>query len=253
MEIVNVRAVVTGAASGIGRCLALELARGGAAVFAGDTNEAGLRTLEQEAAGLPGSLATAKVDISLEPSVKTFMEEAGRRLGGANLLVNNAAVLLDGRLVMPEEGWTKKLPLAQWKRVLDTNLTGSFLTTREMAAAMLENGGGPGLIVNLSSVFRWGNEGQTAYAASKGGLDAVTRTWAMELAPHGIRVAGIAPGLIDTPILDNIAPDTRESLVQRIPVGRIGRPQEIWLALRFIIECEYFNGSILEVDGGLGM
>jgi 3-oxoacyl-[acyl-carrier protein] reductase len=253
MEIVNVRAVVTGAASGIGRCLALELARGGAAVFAGDTNEAGLRALEQEAGGLPGSLTTAKVDISLEPSVKTFMEEAGRRLGGANVLVNNAAVLLDGRLVKPEEGWTKKLPLAQWKRVLDTNLTGSFLTTREMAAAMLENGGGPGLIVNLSSVFRWGNEGQTAYAASKGGLDAVTRTWAMELAPHGIRVAGIAPGLIDTPILDNIAPDARESLVQRIPAGRIGHPQEIWLALRFIIECEYFNGSILEVDGGLGM
>jgi 3-oxoacyl-[acyl-carrier protein] reductase len=156
-------------------------------------------------------------------------------------------------LVTSEEGWTKKLPLAQWKRVLDTNLTGSFLTTREMAAAMLESGGGPRLIVNLSSVFRWGNEGQTAYAASKGGLDAVTRTWAMELAPHGIRVAGIAPGLIDTPILNNIASHARESLMQRIPAGRIGRPDEVWLALKFVIECEYFNGSILEVDGGLGM
>jgi 3-oxoacyl-[acyl-carrier protein] reductase len=252
MEIGTVRAVVTGAASGIGRCLALELARGGAAVFAGDVNEEGLRGLEQEAAGLPGPLSTGRVDVSLEASVRAFVEDAVRRLGSLNLLVNNAAVLLDGRLVSPEEGWTRKLPLAQWKRVLDTNLTGSFLAAREAAAAMLE-AGGPGLIVNLSSVFRWGNEGQTPYAASKGGLDAVTRTWAMELAPRGIRVAGIAPGLIDTPILDNIAPDAREALVRRIPAGRIGRPAEIWLALKFIIECEYFNGSILEVDGGLGM
>jgi 3-oxoacyl-[acyl-carrier protein] reductase len=192
------------------------------------------------------------VDVSLEPQAKAFVDEAVRRLDGVNVLVNNAAVLLDGRLATRDEEWTRKLPLAQWKRVIDTNLTGSFLVAREAAAAMLERGGA-GLIVNLSSVFRWGNEGQTAYAASKGGLDAATRTWAMELAPHGIRVAGIAPGLIDTPILDNIAPDARESLVARIPAGRIGRPEEIWLALRFIIECEYFNGSILEVDGGLGM
>lgn len=252
MQIGDVRAVVTGAASGIGRCLALELARGGAAVFAGDTNDAGLRTLQAEAADLPGSLAVARVDISLEPSVKSFVEEATRQLGTINLLVNNAAVLIDGVLVAKEGKWTRKLPLAQWKRVTDTNLTGSFLTAREVGAAMLETST-PGLIVNLSSVFRWGNEGQTAYAASKGGLDAVTRTWAMELAPSGIRVAGIAPGLIDTPILDNIAPDARASLEQRIPAGRIGRPEEIWLALKFIIECEYFNGSILEVDGGLGM
>lgn len=252
MEIGTVRAVVTGAASGIGRCLALELARCGAAVFAGDLNEAGLRTLEQEAGGLAGSLATGKVDVSLEASVRAFVEEAAQRLEGINLLVNNAAVLLDGRLVTEDDGWARKLPLAQWKRVLDTNLTGSFLAAREAAGVMLQDGGG-GLIVNLSSVFRWGNEGQTAYAASKGGLDAVTRTWAMELAPHGIRVAGIAPGLIDTPILENIAADARESLVRRIPAGRIGRPEEIWLALKFIVECDYFNGSILEVDGGLGM
>lgn len=252
MQIGDVRAVVTGAASGIGRCLALELVRGGAAVFAGDMNEAGLRTLEQEAAGLAGTLAVARVDISLEPSVRTFVEEAGQKLGGINVLVNNAAVLVDGLLVKNDGKWTRKLPLAQWRRVVDTNLTGSFLTAREAGAAMLESGA-PGLIVNLSSVFRWGNEGQTAYAASKGGLDAVTRTWAMELAPYSIRVAGIAPGLIDTPILDNIAADARASLEQRIPAGRIGRPEEIWLALKFIIECEYFNGSILEVDGGLGM
>lgn len=252
MEIGNVRAVVTGAASGIGRCLALELVRGGAAVCAGDINEAGLRTLEQEAAGLPGTLTWTAVDVSQEAPVRAFVEEAARRLGGINVLVNNAGVLLDGLLVKQEGKWTRKLPLALWRRVVDTNLTGSFLTAREAAAVMLE-GGAPGLIVNLSSVFRWGNEGQTAYAASKGGLDAVTRTWAMELAAYGIRVAGIAPGLIDTPILDNIAPDERAALEQRIPARRIGRPDEIWLALKFIIECEYFNGSILEVDGGLGL
>lgn len=252
MEIGSVRAVVTGAASGIGRCLARELVRGGAAVCAGDVNEAGLRALEQEAAGLPGTLFSARVDVGQEPEVRTFVEDAARRLGGINLLVNNAAVLLDGLLVKQEGKWTRKLPLALWKRVVDTNLTGAFLVAREAGAVMLESGA-PGLIVNLSSVFRWGNEGQTAYAASKGGLDAATRTWAMELAPYGIRVAGIAPGLIDTPILDNIAPDARASLVERIPAGRIGRPEEIWQALRFIVECDYFNGSVLEVDGGLGL
>jgi 3-oxoacyl-[acyl-carrier protein] reductase len=253
MELDNVRAIVTGAGSGIGYRFALELARNGAAVAAGDLSPDGLKRLEEETAGLPGTVWTGKVDVSQEASVRTFVEDAFERLETVNLLANNAAVLLDGLLVRQEPGWVKKLPLAQFKRVVDTNLTGAFVVAREVAAAMVERGASPGLIVNISSVFRWGNEGQTAYAATKGGLDAMTRTWAIELAPHGIRVAGIAPGLVDTPILDNIAPEARPALEQRIPAGRIGTTEEIWLALKFIVECEYFNGSILEVDGGLGV
>ena len=106
------------------------------------------------------------------------------------------------------------------------------------------------VIVNISSVTRSGNPGQSNYSASKAGLDATTRTWALELAPHGIRVGGIAPGVIDTPILKNISENALRSLIERIPLHRIGMPHDIWLALKFIIECDYFTGRILEVDGG---
>jgi 3-oxoacyl-[acyl-carrier protein] reductase len=214
-----------------------------------DVNAAGLAQLEREAAGLRGSVETIAGDVADEASVRAFVRQAGERVGPVNVLVNNAGVLLDGLLVQDDGGWVKRLPDAQWRRVLDVNLTGPFLVAREVAAAMLEQGGG-GVIVNLSSVARAGNAGQSVYAASKAGLDAATRTWALELAAHGIRVAGIAPGVIDTPILENVSDDARAHLLAGIPLGRYGTPHEVWLALRFILECDFFTGRVLEVDGG---
>lgn len=253
MELSDVRAVVTGAASGLGFRFAVELARVGAKVAAGDVNTEGLRRLAAETAGLPGTVFTAALDVGQEPSVKGFVEEARAQLGHVNTLVNNAGVLHDGLLVKEEAGWVKRLPTAQWKRVLDVNLTGAFLVAREVAAGMLEHGAGGGCIVNISSLSRLGNEGQSSYSASKAGMDAITRTWALELAPYGIRVAGIAPGVIRTPILDHISPEAQERLLAEIPLRRFGAPEEVWLALKFILECEFFNGSILEVDGGAGI
>jgi 3-oxoacyl-[acyl-carrier protein] reductase len=205
MRLEEARALVTGAASGLGYGFALELARAGARVAAVDIDGEGLRKLASEAAGLPGRVETLVGDVSDEAAVKGFVREASERLEGINVLVNNAAVLLDGLLVTEEEGWIRRLPTAQWRKVLDVNLTGQFLCAREVAATMLERREPEGVIVNLSSLARVGNTGQSGYAASKAGLDAATRTWALELAGAGIRVAAIAPGVIQTPILENIS------------------------------------------------
>ncbi|HEX8904260.1 MAG TPA: SDR family oxidoreductase [Longimicrobiaceae bacterium] len=253
MRVEEARALVTGAASGLGYRFALELARAGARVAAVDVDGDGLRRLAAEAAGLAGRVDTITGDISDEAAVKGFVRQAAERMEGISVLVNNAAVLLDGLLVAEEEGWIRRLPLAQWRKVLDVNLTGQFLVAREVAAVMLERREGEGVIVNLSSLARAGNVGQSGYGASKAGLDAATRTWALELASHGIRVAGIAPGVIETPILDNVSDEARAGLRAAIPLGRFGDPYEVWLALRFILECGFFTGRVLEVDGGAQM
>jgi 3-oxoacyl-[acyl-carrier protein] reductase len=250
MRLEDVKAIVTGAASGLGRHFTLELLRAGARVAAGDLNDEGLASLAGEARELPGRLVTRPLDVSREESVEAFVDAIAGPLAGINTLVNNAGILRDGLLVTEEDGFVRKLPVAQWKRVLEVNLTGPFLMAREVVARMVEAGVDEGVIVNISSVTRAGNPGQSNYAAAKAGLDADTRTWALELARHRIRVGGIAPGVIDTPILERITPEALAALRAAIPLGRVGRPHEVWLALKFIIECEFFTGRTVEVDGG---
>lgn len=251
MHLKNVKAIVTGAASGIGRCITLELARAGAQVVAGDLDVDGLKALEAEGIGLPGNIYGLQLDVANESIVKEFVLLAFEKIGHVNTLVNNAGILRDGLLVTrDEEGWLRKLPTAQWKRVIDVNLTGAFFMSREFAAIAIEKNISPALIVNISSVTRSGNPGQSNYSASKAGLDADTRTWALELASFGFRVAGIAPGLTNTPILSRVSPEALAKMTAKIPMGRIAEPYEIWQAMRFIIECDYFTGSVIEVDGG---
>ena len=250
MRLDEVRAIVTGAASGLGRCFSMELARNGAFVAAVDSNLSGLEQLKTESHGLKGEIFVTQVDVTHESSVVLFMNKISEKFGGINVLVNNAGILRDGPLAKKEGGWTRKLPTAVWKQVIDVNLTAPYFLAREMTADALQREQNGGLIVNISSLSRVGNPGQSNYAASKAGLDACTRTWALELAPYGIRVAGIAPGLVDTPMLDQLSEETRNALIAGIPLQRIGTPYEIWLALKFIIECDYFSGRVIEVDGG---
>jgi 3-oxoacyl-[acyl-carrier protein] reductase len=251
MRINQMRAIVTGAARGLGRCFVSQLVGAGASVAAADVNSKGLEELKRDLEGLAGQVLTAKLDISHEDSVVAFVKEASRELGGINLLVNNAGILRDGLLVENEGGWIKKLPAAQWKQVIDVNLTGSYLMAREFAADVLKRGESSAVIINISSLSHSGNQGQSNYAASKAGLDACTRTWALELAPFGIRVGGIAPGVIDTPILKHVSEEAKRSYLKKIPLKRFGVPEETWLAVKFIIECDYFTGRVIEVDGGL--
>lgn len=250
MLLEHARAIVTGAAKGLGYRFALELAKAGALVAVGDIDTSGMEELKAESSDFPGRMLTQELDVSQETSVVAFVKQAAEQFNGINLLVNNAGILRDGLLVKEESGWVRKLPSAQWRQVLDVNLTGPYLVTREVVASILERGMKESVIVNISSLSSIGNRGQSNYSASKAGLDACTRTWALELAVHGIRVGGIAPGAIDTPMLRSLSEQFRKSLIANNPLGRLGTPHDIWLALKFIIECEYFTGRVIEVDGG---
>jgi 3-oxoacyl-[acyl-carrier protein] reductase len=245
----DVRAVITGAAGGIGGHFVFRLASLGASVVAGDIDSTGLEKLRERTASLPGAVLVETLDVSQESSVERFVASAAESLDGINTLVNCAGILKDGLLASREDAWINKLPLEQWKHVIDTNLTGAYLMAREVAASMFQREES-GVIVNISSLARSGNAGQTGYSASKAGLDSLTRTWALELAPM-IRVGAIAPGLIQTPMLDHLTEHRKTELLNRIPLGQAGTPEDIWLALKFILECNYFTGRIIEIDGGL--
>ncbi len=254
MKLSEAKAIVTGAAGGLGSAFALELAREGALVTAGDTNAAGLRKLAADAEELPGQIFVAKLDITDEESVSAFIATAAERMEGLNVLINSAGIARDGLLVSQEEsGELKKLPLAQWRKVVDVNLTGQFLMARELAAYVIQHGVSDAVIVNLSSIARAGNPGQSNYSASKAGLDACTRTWSLELARHGIRVGGVAPGVTETGFLEGFSEEALARLRAGIPLGRLGRPEDVWRAVRFILEDDFFTGRTVEIDGGAAM
>lgn len=248
MQLKDLKVIVTGAAAGMGAHFARRFAEAGAQVAAGDVNEAGL-------AELPSSVHRRKLDVSSEKDAESFVAWAAEQMGGLNGLVNNAGIIRDGLLVKRERdtGEIRKLTLDQWNAVIAVNLTGATLMAREVAVRMATTGQRPGVIVNLSSIARHGNRGQSNYVAAKAALAANTVTWAREFAAFGIRVGCIAPGMIETPMTQGMNQKARDTLVSMIPVGRIGAPEDIWQAVRFVVECDYFNGRCIDVDGGLSM
>ena len=248
MKLSDLKVIVTGGARGMGAHFALRLAEAGAQVAVGDVDPAGL-------AQLPQGLHRRRLDGADEADVVAFVAWAAGAMGGLNGLVNNAGIIRDGLLVRKDRGTgeVKTLPRADWDAVIGVNLTGATLMVRETVATMVRAGTRPGVVVNLSSVARHGNRGQSNYVAAKASLAANTVTWAREFAPFGIRVGAIAPGMIETPMTQGMNQKARDALVAAIPVGRIGVPEDIWLALRFIVECDYFNGRCVDVDGGLTM
>jgi 3-oxoacyl-[acyl-carrier protein] reductase len=196
-----------------------------------------------------------KLDVRHEGDVGEFVAWAGEAMGGLNALVNNAGIIRDGLLVKKDRasGEIKKMTADDWRAVLDVNLTGATFVVREVVARMLATESRPGVVVNMSSISRLGNKGQSNYVATKAALAANTLTWAREFAPHGIRVVAVAPGMIETPMTQGMNQKARDALVAAIPVGRIGVPEDIWQAVKFAIECDYVNGRTIEVDGGLTM
>lgn len=189
-------------------------------------------------------------DISLESHCISVVEEVMKSLDHIDVLINNAAILRDQTLASKYGGKIRKHSLDGWNSTLATNLTGTFLMAREVSAAMISLGN-PGLIINMSSISRRGNSGQSAYAASKAGIDALTKTWSRELAPYKIRSVAIAPGFIDTPMTESIPPVFVKQIHQRTPVGRFGMPEEFAMTAQYVIENDYINGTIIEVDGGM--
>jgi len=250
MELDEMTMIVTGAASGMGACFARRLAEEGARVMACDVDEQGLAEVAET---VDGELATTVCDVTDESAVEQLVETTDETFGMVNGLVNNAGIFRDGLLVSRDEetGEVDKLSLEKWQSVIDVDLTGPFLCTRELAAHMLETETRPGVIVNISSVSRHGNQGQSNYSAAKAGLVADTKLWAEELSEYGIRVGAIAPGFIETPILKGMPDRMRDKMISKVPLGRAGEPEEIYQALRFIVECDYFTGRCLDVDGGV--
>ena len=165
--------------------------------------------------------------------------------------IANAGILRDGLLVKTKDGEVvDKLSLAQWQAVIDVNLTGVFLCGREAAERMIRLGNG-GCILNISSVAREGNFGQSNYSAAKAGVAALTVVWAKELARHAIRANAIAPGFIKTEMVATMKPEILAKLSASIPAQRLGEPAEVAAAAAFVLENDYLNGRVLELDGGL--
>lgn len=247
MNIEGARAVVTGGARGMGHHFARRLVEEGARVVLCDLADA------QGAAARIGAVGL-DADVSSEDGVARLFAEATDRLGGVpDVLVNNAGILRDGLLVKVDRdsGEVSGLSKERWDAVLATNLTGPFLCTRAFAMGAVRAGVRPAVVVNMSSVARAGNAGQSNYSAAKAALAADTMVWAKELARHGIRVGAVAPGFIRTPMLEGMRPEMLEKVVAPVPLRRLGEPEEIWEAVRFIVRNEYFTGRVVEVDGGL--
>ena len=248
MRLADLKIIVTGGAQGMGAHFARRLHEAGAQVAAGDVNEGALQEL-------PDGIHRRRLDVSDEADCAAFVAWAHGAMGGLNGLINNAGILRDGLLVKKDKttGAIVKLSSKQWNEVLNVNLSGATFMVRETVAKMVETDSRPGVVVNMSSIARHGNRGQSNYVSAKAALAANTVTWSREFASFGIRVGAVAPGMIETPMTQGMNQKARDALVANIPVGRIGLPEDIWLAVRFILECEYFNGRTIDVDGGLNM
>jgi 3-oxoacyl-[acyl-carrier protein] reductase len=193
--------------------------------------------------------------VSSEADTGSFVDWAFGAMGGLNGVISNAGILRDGLLVKKDRttGQVTTLSREQWQAVIDVNLTGATWIVRDAVAKMAATEQRPGVVISMSSTARHGNRGQSNYVSAKAALAANAVTWAREFAPFGIRAAAIAPGMVETPMTKGMNQKARDALVAAIPVGRIGTPEDLWQAVKFVLECDYFNGGTIDVDGGLNM
>ncbi len=235
----NKVAIITGGASGIGAATAIKFATEGAKVIIWDLNEAKGTELAKQLNGTFAKVNTANYQ-EIENAAKAVNDQFGR----IDILINNAGITRDSTL--------KKMTPELWQQVIDINLTGVFYCTKIISEYMLNNS--YGRIVNASSVVGlYGNFGQTNYVATKAGLIGMTKTWARELGRKGITVNAIAPGFIATEMVAAMPENVIEGMQAKVPVGRLGKPEEIAAAYAFLSsdEAAYINGTVLSVDGGM--
>jgi 3-oxoacyl-[acyl-carrier protein] reductase len=244
---------ITGGGQGLGLTMALGLAARGAKLALVDLNTERLEDAVAQCKKAGGSAKAYIANVANEEQVEALFSDIVADFGTLNGVVNNAGILRDGMLVKAKDGKiVKKMSLAEWQSVIDVNLTGVFLCGREAAAKMIELGS-EGVILNISSVSRAGNIGQTNYSAAKAGVAAMTVTWAKELSRYGIRSMGIAPGFIGTEMIASMKPEALAKMSAQIPLGRVGAPEEIADTAVFIFENDYLSGRIIETDGGIRM
>ncbi len=256
MQVNNSVIVITGAASGIGEATAIALATAGAKVVLGDMNEEKLNTVKQTILDNGGQAAATVLNVTDESSVKAFMDFAVTQFGSINVVLACAGIIRDSFLVTPdrETGKVKKfMTTDQWKQVIDVNMTGVFLTLREAAIRMVDNGW-EGVLIPISSINKSGELGQLNYASTKASVALWPKILAGEFHARGIkniRVAAIAPGYVETPLLMTIKPEILQGIINEIPVGRLVKTDEIAATVRFIMENNAIHGTTLEVSGGI--
>jgi 3-oxoacyl-[acyl-carrier protein] reductase len=237
-------AIITGSASGIGEATAIKFAREGAKVAVCDINMAEAQRVADAIVEDGGAALAFRIDVTDKASIARMVEGVMAAWGRIDTLVNNAGIVQDAQF--------KKMSEEQFDRVIDVNLKGVYNCTKAVVDIMLEQHSG--CILNASSIVGlYGNFGQTNYAATKFGVIGMVKTWARELGRKGIRANAICPGFVETPILKSMPDKVIKMMEDRVPLGRLARPEEIantyaWLASD---EASYINGAVIEVSGGV--
>jgi 3-oxoacyl-[acyl-carrier protein] reductase len=251
MQLKDKVVAVTGGARGIGKAIAGAFVERGARVALIDLSPADLEAARSEFAANGVQVGTYAANVAREAEVVAALDGVVADLGRLDVLVNNAGIIKDGLLVKAKDGVvTGKMGLEQWQAVIDVNLTGVFLCGREGAERMIRLGHG-GVIINISSISKCGNAGQTNYSAAKAGVTAMAVVWAKELARYGIRAASIAPGFTRTDLLAGMPPEMLDKVTAPVPLKRLGLPEEVAHAAVFIAENDFFTGRAIDIDGGL--
>ena len=236
--------IITGAAQGIGLATALKFAAEGAIVIVCDLKQTGVDAAVAQCQALGATAAGFVMDVTQRERINEVVASVKAQFGHIDVLVNNAGITQDARL--------QKMTLEQFDRVIDVNLRGVFHCSQAVADSMVAQGSG--VILNASSVVGiYGNFGQTNYAATKFGVIGFTKTWSRELGPKGVRVNAVAPGFISTPMLATMPENVLQDLQAKVPLKRLGRPEEIANVYAFLAsdESSYINGAVIEVSGGV--
>jgi 3-oxoacyl-[acyl-carrier protein] reductase len=247
MRFENHVAVVTGAGRGIGHAIAVRLAKEGARVASVSRTETNAqKTADEINASRPDAAKAYAVDVADQAAVQKAAAQILEDFGRVDILVNNAGVTRDGL--------SMRMPMDDWDTVLNTNLKGAFTFTQALMRPMIKQRSGR--IINISSIAGLtGNAGQANYSASKAGLIGLTKTLARELASRGITVNAVAPGLIETDMTTVLSEEIRQSILQKVPLGKLGEPEDIASAVAYLAspEAKYITGQVLTVDGGMVM
>ncbi len=247
MKLETVNILITGGASGLGKAMAIHLVDKASRIIVVDKNA---ELLEQLFSECP-SIKCFTADLTDYQEVVVLVDHIFKEYGKLHVLINNAGIIHSEPLVNILKGDDARHSLESWHKTIDINLNAVFYVTVNVAEKMVKSRS-KGVIINISSISSYGNSGQSAYSASKAALNALTLTWSKELGMFGIRCVAIAPGFIDTPSTRAALNETKiKEYKNATPLGRMGKTEEILQAVIFVIENDFYNGTILNLDGGL--